>query len=614
MKNKSTKHALLASVLSIVMCFAMLISSTFAWFTDEVKSGVNKIVAGNLDVELEYATSFDDDGNPTAWKSVEGATDLFSTDPVWEPGHTEVVILKIRNAGNLALKYCLAVESISDAYSYNVNNEMFYLSDYLVFNRTDDTQLKNREAYWNAELEDLVLNDGAKKSNPSFAGLSIADKDGDTKLNAGEEKIFSVAIYMPTSVGNEANWYKRYSWTEAPSIELGLSLRATQVQHEEDSFGPDYDADAIYEWDGKDSDTEWYNAEQTEFELKTPAALNGLKELMQKRESFVGKTVTLGADMDLKENALSISGFNGTFDGNGHEIKGVKSTLFTSPKGTADDFAVVKNLTVTGNTTSAMIASSPSYVTFENITVNGTVNATSKQGALISSVTLQSGSEGDIVKVIGCVNNASVNATTQAGGIIGYVRVPYIGSSDNTVLIQNCVNNGAVSANDYNGGILGYGANVVIKGCYNTGDVSAKNNLGGIVGNTVGTKSEIINCYNTGKVTATDSTTNLVGGIVGLDANGSLIVDSCYNTGKVSGGASNSGIVGNTAGTGDHYTKCYYLEGSADQGYGASNKPDTEGKYVAKTSEEMKMASTYVDWDQTVWSLTDGAYPTFLNN
>ena len=64
MKNKSTKHALLASVLSIVMCFAMLIGSTFAWFTDEVKSGMNKIVAGNLDVELEYSL----DG--TTWTAV----------------------------------------------------------------------------------------------------------------------------------------------------------------------------------------------------------------------------------------------------------------------------------------------------------------------------------------------------------------------------------------------------------------------------------------------------------------------------------------------------------------------------------------------------------------
>ena len=52
--SKNTKRALLASVLSVVLCCAMLVGSTFAWFTDSVTSGKNQIVAGNLDVELEY--------------------------------------------------------------------------------------------------------------------------------------------------------------------------------------------------------------------------------------------------------------------------------------------------------------------------------------------------------------------------------------------------------------------------------------------------------------------------------------------------------------------------------------------------------------------------------
>ena len=52
--KKSTKRALLMSVISMLLCLAMLTGTTFAWFTDSVKSGMNKIVAGNLDVELQY--------------------------------------------------------------------------------------------------------------------------------------------------------------------------------------------------------------------------------------------------------------------------------------------------------------------------------------------------------------------------------------------------------------------------------------------------------------------------------------------------------------------------------------------------------------------------------
>ena len=49
---KNTKKSLLMSAISLLLCISMLISSTFAWFTDEVESGTNVIAAGNLDVEL----------------------------------------------------------------------------------------------------------------------------------------------------------------------------------------------------------------------------------------------------------------------------------------------------------------------------------------------------------------------------------------------------------------------------------------------------------------------------------------------------------------------------------------------------------------------------------
>ena len=65
----------------------MLIGSTFAWFTDSVSSGKNRIVAGNLDVELEYY-----DG--TDWQAVDGNTNVFEEGALWEPGHTEVVYLR----------------------------------------------------------------------------------------------------------------------------------------------------------------------------------------------------------------------------------------------------------------------------------------------------------------------------------------------------------------------------------------------------------------------------------------------------------------------------------------------------------------------------------------
>ena len=98
MSKKTTKRSLLASVFALVLCVAMLVGSTFAWFTDTATTGVNKITSGKLDVKLSYLT---DDNE---WKEVTKDTQLFDNNALWEPGHTEVAYLKVENAGSLALK------------------------------------------------------------------------------------------------------------------------------------------------------------------------------------------------------------------------------------------------------------------------------------------------------------------------------------------------------------------------------------------------------------------------------------------------------------------------------------------------------------------------------
>jgi len=105
MTKRRTKRTLIMSLVSMILCCAMFIGTTFAWFTDSVESANNIIVAGNLDVELEYY-----DTTAQEWKTV-GTEPLFDEDALWEPGHTEVAYLKIKNAGSLALKYQLGINA-----------------------------------------------------------------------------------------------------------------------------------------------------------------------------------------------------------------------------------------------------------------------------------------------------------------------------------------------------------------------------------------------------------------------------------------------------------------------------------------------------------------------
>ena len=129
MKNsKSTKKALFASILSLLLCFTMLIGTTFAWFTDSVTSANNIIMAGNLDVELEYSTDM------VNWTAVDANTNVFKEGALWEPGYTEVVYLRVSNVGSLAMKYKLGVNVASETEGKTRdNNTPFKLSDYIEY-------------------------------------------------------------------------------------------------------------------------------------------------------------------------------------------------------------------------------------------------------------------------------------------------------------------------------------------------------------------------------------------------------------------------------------------------------------------------------------------------
>ncbi len=224
-KKYSTKKALLTSVLSMVLCFTMLLGTTFAWFTDSVTSNNNIITAGNLDVELYYQAEGKD------WTKVDEDTNIF-TNSLWEPGHTEVVKLKVVNEGSLALKYQLGVNVASEIGSKNVAGKTFKLSDYIMYGIVEgEHDYNNRDEAIALVTSPVALNSAYTSGSVTLEAKNNTDSD---------EKIVTMVVYMPTTVGNEANAAKG---EVAPTINLGINLFATQATVESDSFGEDYDAD-----------------------------------------------------------------------------------------------------------------------------------------------------------------------------------------------------------------------------------------------------------------------------------------------------------------------------------------------------------------------------------
>ena len=192
MSKNTTKRSLLASVFALVLCVAMLVGATFAWFTDTASTGVNKIQAGNLDVKLlaeDGVTSLE--GATLEWQKAAGAED---EDILWEPGcRYKLQPIIIKNAGTLALKYKIVITGIDG---------------------------------------DAKLNDAIEWT---VNGVSLNEEK---PLLAGAFDTLVIEGHMKKEAGNEY---------QGLSIDgIGITVYATQYTHENDSFGKTYDEDATY--------------------------------------------------------------------------------------------------------------------------------------------------------------------------------------------------------------------------------------------------------------------------------------------------------------------------------------------------------------------------------
>ena len=247
MNNKrATKRALLTSVMALVMCVVMLVGTTFAWFTDTASTGVNKIQAGNLDIKVEYRTTAD--GN---WQLLDNATDLFgAAGTLFEPGHTRVVELRITNAGNLALKYKIGMNVVSEQPGTNKDGNPYKLSNYLKVATTPIQSAPTGDSLTDqvaAATERLIFVKGNALAweHRDFANFELDKNERNHVLDVqpGDAQILGIKVYMPESVGNEAN---AKTPDDAASISFGLNILATQYTTESDSFGTQYDKDATY--------------------------------------------------------------------------------------------------------------------------------------------------------------------------------------------------------------------------------------------------------------------------------------------------------------------------------------------------------------------------------
>ena len=207
--SKSTKRALISSTLAILMCVAMLIGTTFAWFTDTASTGVNKIVSGNLKVDIIGA---DSDSHIEKLNFTKAATTdaEAGAEILWEPGCRYLTEgFRIANKGNLALKWKAQVNTGTTAANEGNFDLLDVIDFYLVTKAADGTETETALDQFTGNLKKTETSD-----------------------------VYYIKGVMQTTAGND------YQGLTLDGI--SITVVATQDTVESDSFDNQYDKDAEY--------------------------------------------------------------------------------------------------------------------------------------------------------------------------------------------------------------------------------------------------------------------------------------------------------------------------------------------------------------------------------
>ncbi|MGM9608105.1 MAG: S-layer homology domain-containing protein [Oscillospiraceae bacterium] len=356
-------------------------------------------------------------------------------------------------------------------------------------------------------------------------------------------------------------------------------------------------------WDGT-VDISWYDPDQSEFYLSTPAQLAGLAALVNgmvdpecpkvigdqnylqsirvddymlvgagggnvsdtvytSTVDFAYKTVYLTADMDMGGRCVNgvWSGPNwtpigGKFPMKPSEIKGDCLTLDTRFNGVLDG---------QGHTITNLYCDRYAQKGFPYsmaVGVVGFLGGISDTVAEYNSVIEFSDGWQPAVRNL-VLGSGSILGRRMVGGIVGR-----IGETNTGVIVENCANFAQVKSTDAKG-------------------------VGGIVGSAWDSGGVIRNCYNAGYITTTYSSP--AGGIVGT--NEGMDIYNCYNIGIIdtNGQSRGRGIGSHDTGT---YTvdNCYFLSGCGDDadnpGYYKGVSKKISVNVTEMTAEELKSEET----------------------
>lgn len=479
-QKKSVKRTLISSVLILTMCFTMLVGSTFAWFTDSVTSAGNRIVSGNLKVDL---LMYKGDG----YVSIAGGTgDIFkeagvaqdSSETLWEPGKTQIVYLGVKNLGSLALKYNIWLRSVSpdatakltEAFEYAIIDGLDY--------ETAQAQLGNVRS-WSA----VKAIQGVQTGDVPEGDYKVADNGFLDEVTVGTENetdYFALVLHMKEGAGNEY---------QAKQFVFDVCVVAGQATAEEDSFDNLYDEESEY------GDYVVYSSEQ----------MAGVIDHVNASPSENRVNIAMGGDFTYTNVPLNITngkivqldlaGHNLTINNTGANGINISNGATMTLTNSGDTGSYTFNTTNPNNYSISVannVAGETSTLNIEDVTVNidasqgVSIRAIAGAGEAVINI-----EDGAVINVTGA-NNQTAGIMADSGSTVnmngGTINVNVTGNNQNMdaigILVWNTVP-GKQAVLNINGGTINVIGGGTFAQCIQTGNSGSTGNVVNMTGGTI---------------------------------------------------------------------------------------------------------------------------------
>ncbi len=236
MKSRRTKKTLISSMVSLVLCLAMLVGSTLAWFTDTINVTAD-LKVGTLKVALQ---KYIDDEYKNVGTKDNDADYTESTEPVfggtnWTPNQTEVYYLAVSNEGKLAFNYDMQIK---------LEGDMTGALQYAIIDglKADDPEAEEMDLAVEQKKWDQIVAKAGEQTGLVEEGELQAAPYG--HLEAEAVDYFALVLHMDENAGNEYQG----TYFDAKIVVNARQVSYVQADGEEDPFAG-YTTTKVYDFE-----------------------------------------------------------------------------------------------------------------------------------------------------------------------------------------------------------------------------------------------------------------------------------------------------------------------------------------------------------------------------